>query len=86
MKNNSANRQEVDSMKFCISGKDRNALREAHYRAMSLIPEEVSGVDHYQNSFIVDSKLNAVSSEILNPFLRWCESLGDIKVEKISCS
>jgi hypothetical protein len=84
MNEKSGEQQAIESIKFCISGTDRDAIREAHFRAMSLMPEEVSGIDHYENSFIIDSNINSLSNDILSPFLRWCENLGDIKVEKIS--
>ena len=83
MKDNSNDGQEINSVKFCISGTDKDAIRQAHFRAMSLIPEEVSGMNHNENSFIVDSNISAHSNDVLTPFLRWCESLGDIKVEKL---
>ena len=74
----------MNSMKFCISGTDINTLRTAHYRAMLMLPEEVSSVNHYQNSFTIDSNIETHSQDILTPFFRWCKNLGDVKVEVFS--
>ena len=71
----------MKSMKVCVSGTDIEALRVAHYKAMLMLPEEVSSMNHCQNSFIIDSNLRTLSEEILSPFLRWCENLGDVEVK-----
>lgn len=76
----------MNSTKFCISGDDRSALRKAHYRAMLMIPEEVSGIDHFENSFIIDSNIETQTPSKLTPFLRWCENLGEVEIEVVSDS
>ncbi len=76
--------QSMDSMKFRISGHNSKAVRLAHYRAMYMNPEDVSGFDHENSSFIVDSNITPLDANMPNPFLRWCESLGEVKIEIIN--
>lgn len=70
-------------MKFRIYSDSRDALRMAHYRAMFMIPEEVTSLDHEENSFFVESHIDSTDTDETAPFIRWCESLGEVKVETL---